>query len=172
MRDPEAMVTHHILDSLAMLSWLNGRTVLDVGSGAGLPGIPLAIACPLMQFTLLDSSAKRTRFMQQMKAELDLGNVNIVTSRAESYNPDRLFDCVVARAVASLRDLLRLAGRLCTTEGRFLALKGQYPERELNAITADAMSRFQIVEIAKLSVPGLHAERHLVWLQPTVNAVG
>jgi 16S rRNA (guanine527-N7)-methyltransferase len=156
------MVTRHILDSLSVLPWLNGRCVLDVGSGAGLPGIPLAIVRPGLQFYLLDSNAKRTRFMLQVVTELGLENVGVVRSRTEDYRPEKPFDCIVARAFSSIAELLLQAGRFCAPAGRILAMKGQYPAQELNAISAG----WRVIAVHMVQVPGLDAVRHVVHLTP------
>ena len=136
--------------------------MLDVGSGAGLPGIPLAIAQPQTRFFLLDSNAKRIRFLRQAIAGLQLGNAAVVHSRAEDYQPPHLFDNVVTRAFASLGAMLALSGRLCAGDGRLLAMKGRYPQQELRQVPAD----YRLVAVHRLLVPGLAAQRHLVHLQP------
>ena len=134
VRDPVQMITHHILDSLAVRPFLKGPNVLDIGTGAGLPGIPLALACPHYQFTLLDSNAKKTRFVIQAKGELGLDNVQVVHERAERYRPTQKFDTLLTRAFASLVDMLGLAGHLLTDDGEFLAMKGNYPKAELEQV--------------------------------------
>ena len=162
VREPEAMVVRHLLDSLSILPWLEGPRVLDVGSGAGLPGIPLAIARPECQFCLLDSNGKRTRFLTQVTAELHLPNVGVVRSRVEDYRPATLFNSVVSRAFATLAELVVDAGRLCAPTGRLLAMKGVFPDDEL----ARLPSAYQVVGVYPLRVPHLDAERHLVHLAP------
>ncbi len=162
VREPEAMVIRHLLDSLSILPWLAGPRVLDVGSGAGLPGIPLAIAQPEYEFCLLDSNGKRTRFLIQATAELHLSNVSVVRSRAEDYRPATLFNSVVSRAFATLAELAVDAGRLCAPTGRLLAMKGVFPDDEL----ARLPSAYQVVGVYPLRVPHLDAERHLVHLAP------
>jgi 16S rRNA (guanine527-N7)-methyltransferase len=162
VRDPEAMVVRHLLDSLSILPWLEGPRVLDVGSGAGLPGIPLAIARPEYGFCLLDSNGKRTRFLTQATAELQLANVSVVRSRVEDYRPTALFNSVVSRAFATLADLVADAGRLCAPEGRLLAMKGVFPDDEL----ARLPPAYRVVGVYPLRVPHLDAERHLVHLAP------
>lgn len=161
IRDPEEMVTRHLLDSLAILPWLQGPRVLDVGSGAGLPGIPLAIARPDLAFTLLDANAKKTRFITQAVGELGLKNVEVVQNRAENYRPSATFDTLVSRAFASIADMLAATRHLCAPHGRFLAMKGVYPEEELAAVPAEMAT-----ETVALRVPGLAAARHLVILTP------
>ena len=162
VREPEAMVVRHLLDSLSILPWLEGPRVLDVGSGAGLPGIPLAIARPDYEFCLLDSNGKRTRFLTQATAELRLPNVSVVRSRVEDYRPVTLFNSVVSRAFATLAELVADAGRQCAPTGRLLAMKGVFPDDEL----ARLPSAYRLVGVYPLQVPYLDAERHLVHLAP------
>ena len=162
VREPEAMVIRHLLDSLSILPWLEGPRVLDVGSGAGLPGIPLAIARPEYEFCLLDSNGKRTRFLTQATAELRLPNVSVVRSRVGEYQPVTLFNSVVSRAFATLAELVADAGRLCAPTGRLLAMKGVFPDDEL----ARLPSAYRVVGVYPLQVPHLDAERHLVHLAP------
>ncbi|MCP5159081.1 MAG: 16S rRNA (guanine(527)-N(7))-methyltransferase RsmG [Gammaproteobacteria bacterium] len=162
VRDPEAMVVRHVLDSLSIWPWIEGPCVLDVGSGAGLPGIPLAIARPECGFCLLDSNGKRTRFLIQATAELHLKNIEVVRSRVEDYRPTTLFDNVVSRAFSTLADLLADAGRLCAPEGQLLAMKGVFPDEELARLPPD----YILVGVYPLHIPGLEAERHLVHLAP------
>lgn len=162
VREPEAMVIRHLLDSLSILPWLEGPRVLDVGSGAGLPGIPLAIAQPECEFCLLDSNGKRTRFLTQAAMELGLPNVGVVRSRVEDYRPVTLFNSVVSRAFATLSELVADAGRLCAPTGRLLAMKGVFPDDEL----ARLPPMYQLVAVYPLRVPHLDAERHLVHLAP------
>jgi 16S rRNA (guanine527-N7)-methyltransferase len=162
VRDPGAMVVRHILDSLSIWPWIEGPRVLDVGSGAGLPGIPLAIARPEYEFCLLDSNGKRTRFLIQATAELHLPNIKVVRSRVEDYQPAILFNSVVSRAFSTLADLLADAGQLCVPEGRLLAMKGVFPDDELARLPPD----YVLVGVYPLHIPGLDAERHLVHLAP------
>lgn len=162
VRDPEAMVIRHILDSLAIRPWIGGPQILDVGSGAGLPGIPLAVACPDLTFYLLDSNGKRTRFLTQAVAELQLSNVQIVRSRVEDYRPALLFNSIISRAFATLTDFCCSAGRLCAPSGRLLAMKGAIPNDEL----AELPNGYQVSAIYPLHVPHLDAERCLVHLNP------
>lgn len=158
VRDPDQMVTRHLLDSLVALPWLMGERVADIGTGAGLPGIPLAVAAPERHFALLDSNGKKTRFVTQAVAELGLRNVEVVRSRAEQYHPEILFDCVISRAFASVGDLISQSGHLCRRGGRILAMKGVYPVAELDQIPGG----FSVTEVAPLGVPGLDSERHMV----------
>jgi 16S rRNA (guanine527-N7)-methyltransferase len=161
VRDPQEMVTRHLLDSLVILPYLQGPRVLDIGTGAGLPGIPLAISRPDLSFTLLDANAKKTRFIIQAIGELGLKNVEVVQSRVENYRPGQKFDTLVSRAFASIADMLAGARHLCAPHGRFLAMKGVHPEEELAAVPAD-----YVTEVVALQVPGLEAERRLVIVVP------
>jgi 16S rRNA (guanine527-N7)-methyltransferase len=156
-------VVRHILDSLAVLPWLQGPRVLDVGSGAGLPGIPLALAQPDGQFHLLDSNGKRSRFLRQAVAELPLDNVTVVHSRLADYRPAGHFDSILARAFGTLAELAAGAIHLCAPGGRLLAMKGTYPDAELIHLPATC----RLVSVYPLRVPHLAAERHLVHLVPT-----
>jgi 16S rRNA (guanine527-N7)-methyltransferase len=162
VRRPEEMVSRHILDSLAILPWVQGPRVLDVGSGAGLPGLPLAVARPEWACYLLDSNGKRTRFMQQAVNELGLVNVNVIRCRLEDYQPAIRFDSIVSRAFAALAEMVAGAGRLGAPGGRLLAMKGTYPQEEIAALP----SGYRVAGVYRLQVPGLDAERHLVHLAP------
>lgn len=164
VREPREMVTRHILDSLAVLPYLHGHRVLDVGTGAGLPGIPLALLSPEREFVLLDSNNKKTRFVQQAVSELGLANVSVVQARVEDYRPDALFDTVISRAFATIADMLDQAGRHCAQDGVLLAMKGALPNEELAALPGG----YKVQAIHRLNVPGLKEERHLVCL--TVEA--
>ena len=164
---PAQMLTHHLLDSLAIAAPLDrvlaGRDapqVIDVGSGAGLPGIPLAIARPAWSLTLLDSNGKKTAFIQQAAAELELANVRVVTTRAEQFS-GAMFDVIVARAFSSLRDLALRTRHLLTHGGRWAAMKGAVPAEELRELPDSV----RCAEVVPLQVPGLDAERHLLLLR-------
>lgn len=161
IRDPEEMLVKHVLDSLSILPFVDASPVADVGTGAGLPGIPLAVARPDLRFTLLDSNGKKTRFVTQAVAELKLANVEVVQARAEGYRPAAPFARVVSRAFASLRDFAGLAGCLVAPGGRLLAMKGARPEAELSEIPPG----FRLLAVHPLAVPGLDAERCLVVLE-------
>lgn len=159
VRDLRAMLTRHILDSLSLIPYLKGKSLLDVGSGAGLPGVPVAICFPQMAVTLLDSNIKKTRFLQQVKAELKLNNVTVVYGRVEQISLPK-FDIVTARAFASIGEIIDLAARHCDDAGSLILMKGVYPEQELAAI----QNGYKLQEVVALSVPGDQAERHLVRL--------
>ena len=162
VRDPQQMVIRHIFDSLVAAPLLRGKRILDAGTGAGLPGIPLALCYPDKQFTLLDSNGKKIRFVQHVVGELGLSNVVPVQARAESYVPDQLFDTVISRAFTALADFIANSGRLTNPGGCLLAMKGKIPDAELRALPED----WQATDIAALRVPGLQAERHIVVLEP------
>ena len=156
--DPETMVHRHLLDSLAAVPLLCGHTFVDVGSGAGLPGIPLAIWLRDRRFVLLDSSARKTRFLTQVKIELQLDNVEVVHSRVEAWIPPGQFDGVMSRAFASLPDFVRLAGHLASSQGTLYAFKGIWPEPE----PAELPTPYAVTVCNALAVPGAAAHRHLV----------
>jgi len=156
IRDLNTAVDLHLLDSLTAAPYLHGKTILDVGTGAGLPGIPLAILCPDKAFALLDSNAKKTRFVQQAVIELGLKNVDVITARVEQYRPERGFDTVLARAFASLGDIVATTARLLAPGGRILAQKGVWPQQEIETLKGRG------VRVHKLAIPGLDVERHLV----------
>jgi len=160
VREPREMVARHLLDSLAVIPYIKGPRVLDVGTGAGLPGIALAVALPDLKFVLLDSVAKKTRFLVQAASELGLTNVTIETQRAENYRPAALFDTVISRAFGSLAEFLVAAGPLCRHGGLLLAMKGRFPQEELTTLP----SGYRLREAARLIVPGLDEERHAVCL--------
>jgi 16S rRNA (guanine527-N7)-methyltransferase len=161
VRDRDAMVILHLHDSLAARPLLGGRTVLDIGTGAGFPGLPLAIVAPARRFVLLDSNNKKIQFVRHAAVTLGLDNVEAVKARAEDYAPGYRFDTVIARAVASLPRLLELAGHHVGEGGVFIALKGRYPAEELQQIPAG-----WDYTVEELSVPGLEAgSRHAVLLR-------
>ncbi len=165
VRKPADIVTRHILDSLSILEHLRGDRILDVGTGAGLPGIPLAIACPEREFVLLDSSSKKLRFVQQTLGILKLDNVTLENARVDEYQPENLFDTIVCRAFSDLPDFYRNTSRLCNSGGCILAMKGVYPMTEVESLDDKSV----ISDVVALKVPGLDAERHLVKMHPTVN---
>lgn len=163
VRDEHDMLTRHVLDSLTIAPHINDERLIDVGTGAGLPGIPLAIAQPERQFSLLDSNGKKTRFLVQAKAELQLANINVYHTRVEQFAPETGYDTVLSRAFASLNDMIRSCHHILRPGGTFLAMKGQIPDAEL--ITLD--QRAELVAIVPLRVPGLVGERCLVTLRST-----
>ena len=160
IRDRAQQLTKHVLDSLSVAGFLRGERVADVGSGAGFPGIPLAIARPDLHFALVESTGKKCRFLEHVRDTLGLANVEVVQSRAESYVPEVRFDAVLARAVGPLADLVRNAGGLVVGGGRLLAMKGRYPAEELEK----RRSGWKVAAVHPLHVPGLEEERHLVEL--------
>ena len=159
VRDIDVMVSRHLLDSLTVLPFLVGHSLLDVGSGAGLPGIPIAIARPDLAVTLLDSNSKKTRFLQQAKAELELDNVSVIHERIEQASLPE-FDLVTARAFSTLADIIDLTERHCHDASRLLLMKGVYPEEELMRVTGG----FKLESVHVLEVPGYEGQRHLVEL--------
>ncbi|SDA14137.1 16S rRNA m(7)G-527 methyltransferase [Nitrosospira sp. Nsp18] len=166
VREPEAMLVRHLLDSLAILPHVAGPRIADVGSGAGLPGIPLALARPEWRVTLVETNHKKTAFLQQARIELDLKNVEVMTERVENFHPVDGFDVVISRAFSDLADFAGLAGHLCAPGnggGRLVAMKGVYPHEELAQLPA----RFMVEKILPVTVPGLEAERHLVLIKQT-----
>jgi 16S rRNA (guanine527-N7)-methyltransferase len=168
VRKPSDIVTRHILDSLTLLPYLHGDRILDIGTGAGLPGIPLAIACPEREFVLLDSSSKKLRFVQQTLGILNLDNVTLEDCRVEEYQPEVLFDTVICRAFSDLPDFYRYAARLCSSGGKMLAMKGVYPMTEVECLKDKSV----IDEVVSLKVPGLDAERHLVIMHAAESSQG
>ncbi len=167
VRDPAEMVTRHLLDSLALVPRLTGTRCMDVGTGAGLPGIPLAIMFPEREFHLLDSNGKKTRFLFQVKTALALSNVTVHHARVEAFAPDRGFDVVLSRAFASLADMVAGARHLLQPEGVFLAMKGARPDGEIAALAG----KCRVLGIYPLRVPGLDEQRHLVELSLAAAAI-
>jgi 16S rRNA (guanine527-N7)-methyltransferase len=152
------MARLHILDSLTVLPYVQGSHVADIGTGAGLPGIPLALFLPDVEFTLVDSNSKKTRFVQQAILELKLKNVNVIHSRVETLVPESLFSTVIMRAFANLQDIMHLTKHLISDKGILLAMKGQTPDKELNEIA-------QPYSIIPIHVPGIEAERCLIQIE-------
>jgi 16S rRNA (guanine527-N7)-methyltransferase len=160
IRERAQMVTHHVLDSLAVLPHLRGPRVLDVGSGGGLPGIPVAIARPDLDVTLLDANHKKSAFLNQAAAELRLANVHVAAQRVESWETAQRFDTIVSRAFADLGEFATVAGRLLAEGGCLAAMKGVHPFEEIERLPQGYVVR----EVIRLQVPGLDAERHLVMI--------
>lgn len=158
VRDPNEMLVRHILDSIVVAPYLQGQRFIDVGTGPGLPGIPLAIVLPDAHFTLLDSLGKQVRFLRQVQHELKLENITPVQSRVEAYPSEPPFDGVISRAFASLNDMVSWCHHLPGEKGRFYALKGQLPGDEI----ASLPDNFSVESVEKLRVPQLEGERHLV----------
>ncbi|MDD5329084.1 MAG: 16S rRNA (guanine(527)-N(7))-methyltransferase RsmG [Sulfuricella sp.] len=165
VRDPEKMLTQHLLDSLAVLPYVSGRRLIDVGTGPGLPGIPLALANPALAVTLLDSNHKKTSFLRQACLELGLANATVVCERVETWRPEEKYDVVISRAFSDLAEFVHLALPLCRDDGSILAMKGVYPDEELKRLPDTVALRRAV----PLVVPGLNAERHLLVLQPVLS---
>ena len=157
IRDPDEMVIRHLLDSLSVLPWIRGTRVLDAGTGAGLPGVPLAIARPDLTVTLLDSAGKKVRFLNHVARELRLENVLPVQARLESFQPESDCDTIISRAFSSLAAFARAARHLAG-DARLLAMKGRYPVEELDSLPCWV----RVESVQKLAVPGLQEDRHLV----------
>jgi 16S rRNA (guanine527-N7)-methyltransferase len=160
IRDRPGMLRKHVLDSLSLQPYLVGGRFADVGTGAGFPGLPLAIVNPERRFTLIEATGKKARFVAQTAERLGLSNVQVVNARAENYRPFELFDTVAARALASLADFVAYAGHLCAPDGRLLAMKGKRPDDEISALPKP----FSVLAVHRLKVPGLPDDRHLVEL--------
>lgn len=156
IRDPEQMVIKHLLDSLSIVPYVQGRSLIDVGTGAGLPGLVLAIVKPELDVTLLDSNGKKVRFLRQVIADLRIGNASAVQMRVEEF--DRQFDLVSSRAFATLADMVNGSRQLLADNGEFLAMKGVHPTEEIAALPEG----FSVRDVVQLAVPFLDEERHLV----------
>lgn len=162
IREPETMLVRHLLDSLSILPCIAGPRIVDVGSGAGLPGIPLALARPDWHVVLLESNHKKTVFLQQVRIELELKNVEVAAERAENFRSTDGFDTVISRAFSDLGDFVSLAGHLCAEGvGRLAAMKGIYPHEELKQLPA----QFIVEKTLPITVPGLGEKRHLVMIK-------
>ena len=170
--DDKKIITHHILDSLAVVPYIDGETILDIGSGAGLPGIPLALALPQKKFVLLDSNHKKTRFLFYVIATLKINNVEIVHQRVETYNPRtskiaKEFDIIISRAFSSLKEMFNKTKELCGSRCNLLAMKGKTPTKEVEEINREEINK-QII-VYNLDVPGLNEERHLVVIKKRMH---
>ncbi len=161
LRDPDQAISHHLLDSLAVLPFVPQGNLLDVGSGGGMPGIPLAIARPDLAVTLLDSNSKKSAFLQQAAIELALANISVHGGRVEQYHPSVGFSAITARAFSELSDLVRLSRHLLAEGGRWLAMKGVRPDEEIERLPSD----IAVEAVHRLAVPGVDGERHLVILK-------
>ena len=155
VRNINDMLERHLVDSLSIAKYISGKRLIDVGTGPGLPGIPLSILYPEKKFYLLDSNGKKTRFLTQSKIEMGLQNIEVINSRAEEYQPEEMFDAVLSRAFSSLQDMINDTDHLCKVNGAFFAMKGQYPEMELQAITKP-------YKVQAIDWPGNQVERHLI----------
>jgi len=159
IRDPQAMVPLHLLDSLALVPHLGGiQTLADLGTGPGLPGIPLALALPSLQVTLVESNGKKARFLREAVRTLELTNAEVVQARAEQVSARAPFNAITARALGTLADILAIGGHLLAPNGHLLAMKGIHPDQEIAALPPD----WSVEAIQPLAVPGLDGERHLV----------
>ena len=159
IRDPMQMINLHLLDSLAVQPHVaEKKNLIDIGTGPGLPGIPLAIMNPDKKFTLLDSAGKKTRFLFQVRTELGLNNVLEINKRAEAFLPEALYDTVLSRAFSSIPDMLKTCQHLIDHNGCFIAMKGKLPESELSAIPKD----YKVADLCRLDVPNIDGERHLI----------
>lgn len=164
IREPEKMLTHHLLDSLSVTKYIKGKHVLDVGTGAGLPGIPLALVLPQFKFTLLDSVGKKIHFLNNVLMHLKIENVKIVQARIENFQDSKCFDTIITRATFSLTDIIEKTRHLLCENGQWLLMKGKYPQTEIDdfyKLHPEAKETFKII-VHKLEVPDLNAERHLV----------
>lgn len=163
IRDPLEMVTRHLLDSMSILPWVEHGPVLDAGTGAGLPGVPLAIFRPELEFILLDSIGKKIRFLRQVRRELELHNIQPLQARLENHQPAQPYRTIISRAFASLSDFAEASRQLMTLDTRLLAMKGRDPQEEL----ADLPGWLRVDSIEELAVPGLQEQRHLVIMSLT-----
>lgn len=158
IRDPIQMIPKHILDSLSISPYLQGTRILDVGTGAGLPGIPLALTHPHCHFTLLDSNGKKTRFLTHVIQTLAISNIDIIQKRVEQFQVNICFDSIITRAFTSLTDFLKKTHHLACQKGIFLSMKGQYPTEEINQLDAT----FTVMSINPIQINGLNNERHVI----------
>lgn len=162
IRDMPTMVSAHLLDSLAVAMHLAAKTVLDIGSGGGLPGIPLAIIWPQAEITLLDSNQKKTAFLQQAKIELALDNLQVVCARVEEWQTENRFDLVISRAFSEMPEFVKLATRFCKSDGVLAAMKGAQADEEVRRLPPNC----KVQQVISLDVPELNAERYLVLIAP------
>ena len=155
--DPQQMVARHLLDSLSLVPYIRGPRLVDVGSGAGLPGIPLALALPDFEVVLLDSQTKKVRFMTQAIADLQIDNIVVAHTRVQDYHPQQMFDTVISRAFTSLIKFSDAASHLCQPKGCMLAMKGKFPAHELEEFKKTGRT----VDVMPVEIPGLDAQRHI-----------
>lgn len=167
VREINQMIPKHLLDSLAILPWVQPQRILDVGTGAGLPGVVLALTQPTWHWVLLDSNAKKIRFIQQVIIELGLKNVETVCARLEHYQPTQPFDSIVSRAFAELTTFYHLSVKWCAPSGCLLAMKGVYPQQELTALHPFPVA----ITTYPLTIPQLAAQRHLVMMRAVLGRV-
>jgi 16S rRNA (guanine527-N7)-methyltransferase len=161
IRDREKVISGHLLDCLAVIPFMTGVRVLDVGSGAGFPGIPVAVARPEIQVVLLDSNHKKAAFLRQAVADLQLKNASVICERVEAWQAAEKFDCIVSRAFAEIAEFIALTGHLLAPGGVFAAMKGVHPFEEIERLSPD----FRVRQVYAVAVPGLGAERHLVMIE-------
>ncbi|RMG29757.1 MAG: 16S rRNA (guanine(527)-N(7))-methyltransferase RsmG [Gammaproteobacteria bacterium] len=162
VRKPQDMIARHLLDSLSVYPYVEGPRVLDVGTGAGIPGMVFALVQPDWELVLLDSSNKKLRFVRQAIEELGVENASVAHVRVEDYRPEAPFDTAVSRAFSSLEDMYQACRRLMKPDGKVLAMKGVYPVTEVEALSDPEV----LLDVIPLAVPGLQAERHVVMLSP------
>ena len=168
IREPEKMVSHHLLDSLAVAPHLHAKRLLDVGSGAGLPGIPLALARPKMHVTVLDSNHKKAAFLTQAVIELKLSNADVCNERVESWQTQNKFDAIISRAFSDMGEFVRIARHLLAPGGVFVAMKGLHPYEEIEKLPPDCKVR----QVFPLAIPGVEGARHLVMIELDERAAG
>jgi 16S rRNA (guanine527-N7)-methyltransferase len=166
IREPEKMVSHHLLDSLAVAPHLRAKRLLDVGSGAGLPGVPLALAEPEMQVTLLDSNHKKAAFLNQAVMELHLKNAEVCSERVESWQTQTRFDVIISRAFADMGEFVRVTRHLLAPGGMFAAMKGLHPYEEIDKLPREC----KVLQVLPLAIPGVEGARHLVLIGQNVKA--
>jgi 16S rRNA (guanine527-N7)-methyltransferase len=160
IRDPLQMLSRHIIDSLSISRYLQGPNILDVGTGAGLPGLPLALTHPQYHFVLLDSNGKKTRFLMHVLQTLMISNIDIITMRVERYHPENFFNSIVSRAFSQLNEFLQKTKHLSCENGLFLAMKGQYPTEEISKLD----THFKLIDAKPLQIIDLDVKRHLLIL--------
>lgn len=160
IRDPAQQLTKHLLDSLSIQPWLRGTRIADIGTGAGFPGLPLALVNPDRHFMLIDSVNKKLKFVEHAAQAMGLHNVAVLHTRAQDLEPEQRFDCVVSRAMGSTENFIQWCGHLLVSGGRLLAMKGRYPEEELKKLP----SGWKVAAVHVLKIPTLDEQRHLVEL--------